>query len=85
LIAQRYGSFTPDEKARMQERMKEWARLSPIDRKIARDSYSSIQKVPIEQRMTVKDNIRQQWSEYDSLPESEKVRLRNEALQRSGK
>ena len=85
LIAQRYGSFTPDEKARMQERMKEWAHLSPNDRKLARDSFTSVQKVPAEQRGTVKDNIRQQWYEYQSLAESEKERLRSEGLLRSGK
>jgi hypothetical protein len=85
LIAQRYGSFTPDEKARMQERMKEWAHLSPNDRKLARVSFTSVQKVPAEQRGTVKDNIRQQWYEYQSLAESEKERLRSEGLLRSGK
>ncbi len=85
LIAQRYGTFTPDEKARMQERMKEWVHLSPNDRKLARDSFTSVQKVPAEQRGTVKDNIRQQWYEYQSLAESEKERLRSEGLLRSGK
>jgi hypothetical protein len=79
-IAQRYSGMTPDEKARVQERMREWARLSPAERRTARDSFSSLQKAPAEKRIEMKDSIRQQWQAYQELPEAEKERLRSEKL-----
>lgn len=78
-VAQRFSSMTPDEKARIQLRMKEWAKLSPEERKAARDSFTSIQKAPQEHRDSMKETIKQQWQQYLELPESEKERLRNES------
>lgn len=78
-VAQRYWGMTPEEKARVQERMREWARLSPAERRDARDSFSSLQKAPPDKRTEMKDTIRQQWQAYQDLPEAEKERLRNES------
>ena len=36
-IAQRYQSLSPEEQARMQRRMTSWAKLTPEERKHARD------------------------------------------------
>lgn len=82
-VAQRFSSMTPDEKARIQLRMKEWAKLSPEERKTARDSFTSIQKAPQEHRDSMKETIKQQWQQYLELPESEKERLRNESARRT--
>jgi hypothetical protein len=82
-VAQRFSSMTPDEKARIQLRMKEWAKLSPEERKVARDSFTSIQKAPQEHRDSMKETIKQQWQQYLELPESEKERLRNESTRRA--
>jgi hypothetical protein len=82
-IAQRFSSMTPNEKNRIQNRMKEWARLSPQERKLARDSFTSIQKAPQEYRSDMKETIKQQWQQYLELPESEKERLRNESARKT--
>lgn len=78
-IAQRFGTLAPEEKARVQTRMKEWARLSPAERKAARDSFTSMRKAPAEHHGIMKETIRQKWQEYSELPEDEKKQLRSEA------
>jgi hypothetical protein len=77
-ITQRYTSMTPEEKLRVRERMQEWVRLTPAERKTARDNFTALQRAPAEQRSGMKETIKQQWLQYDSLPESEKSRLRAE-------
>ncbi len=74
-IAQRYPSLGAEEQARMQRRMTEWAKLTPEERKQARDKYKTLQKSPPEKKAVVK----QKWQEYKQLPESEKARLKAEA------
>lgn len=78
-IAQRYAGMAPAEKARVQDRMKEWARLTPVERKAARDGYSSLQLAPADRRESMKATISQQWQAYQNLPEAERARLRSEA------
>jgi hypothetical protein len=77
-IAQRYPSLSAEEQARMQRRMTDWAKLTPDERKQARDKYKSLQKAPPEQKKAVK----QKWQEYKELPESEKTRLKAEAAKK---
>lgn len=81
-IAERYSAMTPEEKTRIQRRMKEWTRLSPEERKVARDGFTSLQNAPQEHRSAMKATIKQQWQQYQELQESEKQRLRNEPASR---
>jgi hypothetical protein len=74
-IAQRFPDMTPIEQASMQRNMREWARLAPEERKIAREKYKSLQRIAPEERQVVK----QKWEEYSTLTEEEKERLRNKA------
>jgi len=74
-IAQRYPAMTPAEQASMQRNMREWARLAPEERKIAREKYKSLQKIPPDKRQTV----RQKWAEYSTLTDEEKDRFRKQA------
>lgn len=74
-IAQRYPSLSGEEQARMQRRMTDWAKLTPEERKLARDKYRSLQKAPPER----KEAVKQKWQEYKELPDSEKARLQAEA------
>ena len=74
-IAQRYNSLAPDEQARMQNRMKAWAKLTPDERKRARDQFLSLQKAPPER----KEAVKQKWEAYKELPEAEKARLKADA------
>lgn len=78
-VAQRYAGMAPAEKARVQERMRDWARLTPQERKAAREGYSSLQLAPADHREAMKATISQQWQAYQNLPEAEKARLRSEA------
>lgn len=74
-IAKRYPSMSVDEQARVQRRMIEWAKLTPDERKRARDKYLALQKAAPEQ----KESVKLKWQEYKELPESERSRLKAEA------
>ncbi|TXI76630.1 MAG: DUF3106 domain-containing protein [Dechloromonas sp.] len=71
-IAERYPTMRPEEQARMQERMREWARLTPEQRAKVRDTYKDFNQLPPEQKQTVK----QKWEAYSSLSDEEKQRVR---------
>lgn len=75
-IAKRYPSMSPDEQARVQRRMATWVKMTPTERRAAREKYLALQKAPSDQKETVK----QRWQEYKALPDEEKTRLKNEAL-----
>ena len=74
-IAQRYPALGAEERARVQRRMVDWVKLSPDERKIAREKYKNLQKAPQEHKETFK----QKWNEYKQLPEEEKQRLKEAA------
>ncbi|MFN7834511.1 MAG: DUF3106 domain-containing protein [Burkholderiaceae bacterium] len=71
-IAKRYPLMTDDEKARMQERMREWAALTPEQRRLARENYRRVQNFP-------KDERQQQWEQYQQLSDEEKQSLSEQA------
>jgi hypothetical protein len=58
--------------------MTDWAKLTPDERKRARDQYMSLQNAPPEK----KEAVKQKWQEYKELPESEKARLKAEAAKK---
>ena len=70
-IAKRYPKMAPQEQERVQKRMHDWARLTPEQRRVARESYKNIAKAPPEKRV----NLRQQWAEYQALPQAERQSL----------
>jgi hypothetical protein len=44
----------------LQKRMQEWAKLSPAERKAAREKYLTLKKLPPEQRK----QVGRKWQEY---------------------
>ncbi len=74
-IAERYPVMKADEQGRVQKRMVEWVKLSPEERKLAREKFKNLQKASPEH----KESIKQKWQEYKDLPEEEKQRLQAEA------
>jgi uncharacterized protein DUF3106 len=69
-IAKRYPKMNPEEQARVQRRMQAWAKLTPEQRRQARESYKNLAKD--------KDrhgNLREQWAEYQALPPEERQSL----------
>jgi hypothetical protein len=77
-IAQRYPSMGQEEQIRTQHHMAEWVKLTPEERKLAREKYKSIRRTSPEK----KARIKQKWQEYQGLPENEKLRLKAEAARR---
>lgn len=78
-IAVRYPEMTDTEQASMQRNMREWARLAPEERRIAREKYKTLSRVSPEERQFV----RQKWEEYSQLTDAEKERLRSKAPKKS--
>lgn len=74
-IAKRYPSMGVEEQVRTQNHMNEWVKLTPEERKLAREKYKFLQQSSPKQKATLKNK----WQEYQALPESEKIRLKSEA------
>jgi hypothetical protein len=71
-VADRYPKMGKEEQARVQRRMKDWAKLTPAQRKAAREKYRNVRQATPEQR----EALKKMWSEYQSLPDEEKNRLK---------
>jgi hypothetical protein len=78
-IAKRYPKMKPEEQAKMQRRMHDWASLTPEQRRQARENYKNmIAKTPPEKRR----KLREQWAEYQALPPQEREELLQEKKKR---
>jgi hypothetical protein len=71
-IAKRYPKMNAEGKERVQKRMQAWARLTPEQRRQARENYKHLAKTPREQR---DKKLREAWAEYQALPPSERQSL----------
>jgi len=71
-IADRYPNMKQADQQRMQDRMREWAKLTPEQRAKVRSSYKDFNQLPPEQKQVVK----QKWDAYTNLPPEEQQRLR---------
>ena len=58
-IANRYPSMGSGEQQRLQDRMQAWAKLTPQERRVARDNYRALRQLPSSQRK----EVRQQWQQ----------------------
>lgn len=77
-IAKRYPGMKPQEQARVQRRMQDWASLTPEQRTQARARYKNLKTVPPEQ----KEALKKKWEQYKELPEEEKKRLAEKAARK---
>src|SRR5690606_21800246 len=66
-LAHRFPGMSPTEQTRMQERMLNWAALSPEQRRLAREHYRRAKKRQVEKSL--------QWEQYQQLSEEEKKEL----------
>lgn len=78
-IAKRYPAMKPEEQARIQRRMQDWANLTPEQRTQARVQYKTLKTAPPEK----KEAIKQKWEQYKELPDEEKKRLAEKAAKKS--
>lgn len=67
-IAARYPKMSADEQRHTQQRMREWARLTPDQRRVARDSFARIRAMNPEQRAEL-------LRKYRDLPDDQKKAL----------
>ncbi len=67
-IAKRYPTMKAEEQERVQLRMQHWARLTPEQRRLARETYKQITKATPGQR----GRLSEQWVEYQQLPPRER-------------
>ena len=68
-----FPKMTSAEQARVQERMAEWARLTPQERGQARLNFQEAKQVPVEDR-------RERWNAYQSLSPEEKQKFAARAM-----
>jgi len=71
-VAERYPGMKTEEQQRIQDRMRDWAALTPEQRAKTRDSYKEFSQLPSEQKAVVK----QKWEAYSNLSPEEKQRVR---------
>ena len=67
-IASRYPKMSPEAQKRLHERMAEWVRMTPDQRRVARENYQVSKELPREARQNA-------WKTYQELSEDQKARL----------
>jgi hypothetical protein len=72
-VAARYPKLSPDEQKRVQERMGDWARMSPSQRGQARQNYQEAKQ------QAGREERRARWEAYQALPEEERRALASRA------
>ncbi len=73
-IGNRLAKMKPDEKARVQERMREWVSLTPAERKAVRENFARAQK-----KATPPGQRAAEWEQYQQLPDEAKKALADAA------
>ncbi len=74
-LAKRFDSMKPEEQQRVHERMREWVKLTPAQRELARDTYARTRKIAPEQKTA-------SWASYQQLPDEQKKKLAASAASR---
>lgn len=67
-IAARYPKLPLEAQKRLQERMTEWVRMTPEQRRVARENYQASKALPPQARQRA-------WKDYQQLPPDQKARL----------
>ena len=67
-LVQKYPEMSEADKARLNDRMVDWAALNPKDRELARLNFAVSKKIPTDSRLA-------NWEAYQALPESKKQAL----------
>jgi hypothetical protein len=67
-LASRFSAMKPEEQKRVQERMREWAKLTPEQRELARETYNRTRRIAPAQKTAT-------WESYQQLPDEQKKKL----------
>ena len=68
VIGNKFASMNQAEQDRMQERMRDWVKLTPAQRRSVRESYTRAKKLDADKKSA-------QWKEYQQLSEEQKKKL----------
>ena len=60
---------------RMQDRMRDWVKLTPEQRRVARESYARTKKLDPDQKAA-------EWQQYQQLSEEQKKKLADDAAKK---
>jgi hypothetical protein len=71
-ISSKFASLKPDQQLRLQNRMRDWAKLTPEQRRVARESYSRAKKLNPSEKTA-------EWQQYQQLSEEQKKKLAADA------
>lgn len=74
-VAARLPGLPPVQQARLQERMVEWARMTPAQRNAARIGFEELRALPATERQS-------RWEAYQNLPAEQRQALIDQARQR---
>lgn len=74
-LAERFHQASPDQQARMHERMQAWVIITPEERQRARENFKAVRKVESQAR-------NEKWSRYEQLPVEQRVDLHSQVEQR---
>jgi len=74
-IGNKFASMKPDEQQRVQERMRDWVKLTPEQRRIARESYTRAKRLG-------PDTKSAEWERYQQLSDEQKKKLADAAITR---
>lgn len=67
-LANRFAALKPEQRQRVQERMREWVKLTPEQRELARETYNRTRKITPDEKTNI-------WESYQQLPEEQKRKL----------
>ena len=71
-LAKSYATMNPEEQQRVHERMREWVKLTPEQRKVARQNYTQLKTIAADQKSAT-------WESYKQLPDEQKQKLAEQA------
>ncbi len=67
-VADKYAGMKPVEQKRLHARMADWAKMTPEQRRAARENYNQAKALPPEQKKA-------EWQQYQKLPDVQKKQL----------
>jgi len=68
VIGNKFAAMSPAEQERMQDRMRDWVKLTPAQRRSVRESYTRAKKLDADKKSA-------QWKEYQQLSDEQKKKL----------
>lgn len=67
-IADKFATMKPEEQKRVHARMADWAKMTPEQRRAARENYRQAKTLPPDQKKA-------EWQQYQTLPDTQKKQL----------